>query len=162
MTDNKNEKPNGEIEGICAFHSETGTEGGYWAFQDSRCIEKNVGYGWCKKCGKWLRNQTTDTDIVGDIPGGCKDGAHEEEIGDSWSYEGLYILKDGDRLTIYSKDDPNEIVWSGTIKLRKYPPFTEDAFGMWIHADQEGVDRKIWAKWFFEEYPAALITIKKS
>lgn len=147
------------LEGVCAFHSETGTEGGYWAFQDSRYIEKNVGYGWCKKCGKSLRNQNNDKQLR--LPNECPNGAHEEEIGDSWSYEGLYILKDGDRLEIYSKDDPNKTVWSGIIKLRQYPPFTEDAFGLWIHSDQEGVDRKIWAKWFIEEYPAKLIVAAK-
>lgn len=148
--DNKNDKPGGAIEGVCAFHSETGTEGGYWAFQDSRHIEKNVPRGWCKKCGEILKNSAWATNK-------CPNGEHEEYIGDLWSYDGLYILKDGDRLTIYSKDEPNKIVWSGTIKLRQYPPFTKDAFGLRIHAEQEGADRKIWAKWFFEEYPATLI-----
>ncbi|OHA15077.1 MAG: hypothetical protein A3A10_01135 [Candidatus Tagabacteria bacterium RIFCSPLOWO2_01_FULL_42_9] len=118
----KNSKPKGALNGICTFHSETGTEGGYWAFQDGQFITKDA-----------------------------------REIGDFWSYEGLHILKDGDCLMIRSKNNPNEVVWSGTIKLHHYPPFTEDAFGHWIHADQESEDREAWARWFFDEYPATLV-----
>jgi hypothetical protein len=107
----------GVLKGLCFFHSETGTEGGYWAFQDSR---------------------------------------HISPKGD-WSYEGLHVLRDGDRLTIFSLAKPDEIVWSGVIKLLEHPLFTEDAFGLWVHADQVGVDRDVWARWFYAEYPAELI-----
>jgi len=104
------------LRGICHFHSETGTEGGYWAFQDSQFIN-----------GKY------------------------------WSYGGLHILRDGDRLTIYSPDQPDQIVWSGIIALQRHPLFTEHVHGgWWIHADQIGQDRETWAKYFFEEYPAEL------
>lgn len=105
------------LEGVCHFHSETGTEGAFWAFQDSRFIFPNGG----------------------------------------WSYEGLHALCDGDRLTIYSPDNPQQVVWSGTISLRQHPQFTEHASGLWIHADQDGVARDTWAKYFFEEYPAKLV-----
>lgn len=263
------EETKNALEGVCAFYSETGTEGGYWAFQEKRfIIYVSPPYGiwenqtvwdllnpnrkgktrndvkvlrdgkWCplpdpierdpdyfisslfrgeergdrdadkrlmKKYGfiikyaadqmderygkgNWhLEKSSTAVTSDGtrvfyggtpktepDRPYGVRigeltratveweNGVIEQRLSDSllvvsWNYEGLHILKDGDQLTIYSKDDPNKIVWSGTIKLRQYPLFTEDAFGMWIHADQEGVDRKTWAKWFFEEYPAKLI-----
>lgn len=82
--------------------------------------------------------------------------------GDSWSYEGLHILENGDRLTIFSPDNPIQVVWSGTISLRRHPLFTEDAFGFWIHADQEGIDRELWATYFFKEYLAELTPIRKS
>jgi len=105
------------IEGVLFLHSETGTEGGYWAFQDLKYIlSKN-----------------------------------------RWSYEGLHILEDGDNLTIYNPDNKAEVVWSGVIALKQHPLFTESASGLWIHADQAGIDRDVWAEYFFKEYPAKLI-----
>ncbi|OGG45395.1 hypothetical protein A2673_01240 [Candidatus Kaiserbacteria bacterium RIFCSPHIGHO2_01_FULL_50_13] len=76
-----------------------------------------------------------------------------EKIG----YAGLHILKDRDVLTIYSKKGADTRVWSGTIELLEYPVFTEHAFGFWIHSDQKNVERKTWAAWFFNHYPAELI-----
>ncbi|MEK6809705.1 MAG: hypothetical protein AABY40_03450 [Nanoarchaeota archaeon] len=105
------------LEGVLFFHSETGTEGGYWAFQDSQFISSDNA---------------------------------------SWSYEGLHILRNGDRLTIYHPENNNE-VWSGVIALKQYPLFTEDARGLWIHADQTGIDRETWAEYFFKSYRARLI-----
>jgi hypothetical protein len=110
------------LEGVCFFWSETGTEGGHWAFQDKKHIHPP------DKEYPTLR----------------------------WDYEGLWVLKDGDRLTIYEKDGSGRIVWEGEIKLHNHPLFTESAGGMWIHADQEGIDRKIWSRWFHQEYPARL------
>ena len=110
-----------ELRGVLHFWSETGTEGGYWAFQDEQFISPPT-----------------------------KDWPHER-----WSYDGLHVLKNGDKLTIYSKENKTKIVWAGAIKLKEYRLFTESASGMWIHADQEGIERKIWAGWFFEQYPAA-------
>lgn len=152
--------------GVCHFHSETGTEGGWWAFQDERHIHKNVPRGFCKKCGKYLSYQGKSSSDKW-----CADDAHEEYIGDLWDYEGMYILKDGDHLTIYlpkvfgiayyAKDDPSAVVWSGTIKLREYDLFTEHAYGLWIHHDQEGVPRDTWAWWFMWNYPAVLTVAEK-
>jgi len=169
----KGSKPNAVLDGVCHFHSETGTEGGYWAFHDARYIKKNVGRGYCSKCGKWLRNQEGAIQIVRvkqideeflrtgelDEQPDCPNDAHEEEIGDLWDYEGLHILEDGDHLTIHPKDNTNEIVWSGIIKLRELPLFTEHAYGFWIHADQEGISRETWARWFLEEHPATLVVV---
>ncbi|OGN05888.1 MAG: hypothetical protein A2750_02430 [Candidatus Yanofskybacteria bacterium RIFCSPHIGHO2_01_FULL_45_42] len=70
------------------------------------------------------------------------------------------MLEDNDELIIYSKEDPNQIVWSGKIELIRHPLFTESAREMWIHTDQKGVDREIWARWFFEKYPAKLIKFR--
>ena len=42
------------LKGVCFFHFETGTEGGYWAFQDNQFIIKNVSQPYCQKCGKYL------------------------------------------------------------------------------------------------------------
>jgi hypothetical protein len=109
-----------ELEGVCHFWSETGTEGGYWAFRDKRYIHPPDK----------------------DHPSG------------RWEYGGLWVLTEGDRITIYDKDDPKKVVWEGGVKLRNHPVFSEHAHGLWIHADQEGIDRKTWALWFLKEYPA--------
>ena len=158
------------LKGICHFHSETGTEGGYWAFQDDQYIIKNVLRPYCKKCGKYLEPQQhealeviktlplTQEVLDGKEPPECSEGQHERGIGDSWSYEGLHILRDGDQLTIFSRDKPETVVWSGTIKLHNHPLFTEDVFGIFIRADQEGMNRETWAKWFLDEHPAELIS----
>lgn len=114
------EKPH-PIEGVLDFHFETGTEGGYWAFQDKRFITK------------------------------------DESGNERWSYSGLHILHDGDHLIIYDKTNPERMVWSGFIKHIEHPVFTEHIYGMWIHTDQQGVSRKVWAEWFLKEYPAKLV-----
>lgn len=108
------------LRGVCYLYSETGTEGGYWAFQDNRYITPR-----------------------------------------DWPYEGLHILENGDQLTIYSLDNPTQIVWSGTISLRQHLLFSERVFGFWIHADQEGIEREKWATYFLKEYPAELTFVRK-
>lgn len=98
------------------MYSETSTEGGHWAFQDGQHIRKNVGYGYCKKCGISLAKQSGAIQLqrvypideealrTGKLPKrpDCRANSHEEETGDRWSYEGLHILRDGDHLTIYN------------------------------------------------------------
>ena len=108
------------LPGLLHFWSETGTEGGYWAFQDERFIDASSR----------------------DWPFG------------RWRYEGLWVLKDGDELTIFDKFNPAQEVWRGAIRLREHPLFTESIGGLWIHADQEGLPRDMWAKWFMSGYPA--------
>jgi hypothetical protein len=71
-----------------------------------------------------------------------------ELLVEQWSYEGLHYLKDGDYLRIFDREDPSQVVWEGTIRLRQHEPFAESAFGYWIHADHEGVPREEWAKFF--------------
>ncbi len=78
---------------------------------------------------------------------------------DSWSYEGLHILQNGDQLTIYHPDNKKE-VWSGLINLKQHGLFTEHASGFWIHADQKGIERDVWAEYFFKGYHARLIPVK--
>lgn len=104
------------LRGTLHFFSETGTEGGYWAFQTKK----------------------------------------------SPAYDGLHVLENGDMLTIFSKEKPKKVIWSGIIALRTHKLFTRDASGHWIHADQEGIDRDIWARWFFDEHPAKLVPAKQN
>ncbi|HHE04567.1 MAG TPA: hypothetical protein ENL19_00730, partial [candidate division WOR-3 bacterium] len=153
------------LEGILTFHSETGTEGGYWAFQDSRYINYNVPSKYCNKCGIDLDQPITPErlfemeqayDELGVKFNPCEDGKHEPRIlTESWDYKGLHVLKDKDYLTIYHPDTKEE-VWSGLINLKQYDVFKEDALGFWIHADQKGIERDEWAEYFFENFSAEL------
>jgi hypothetical protein len=170
----KNNSLENVLEGVLFLHSETGTEGGYWAFQDSQYIQKDVPKGYCKKCGIYLKEQSglikiksvtlldkktlCELENTGTIQDkqSCVNDEHEEDVGVSWSYEGLHILQNGDKLKIYSPKN-NKEVWSGMINLKQYDLRTEHASGYWIHADQIGIERNIWAEYFFKEYPAKLI-----
>lgn len=102
----------------------------------------------------------------------------------SYSYYGLLLLEDGDRLTIFDREsitpahvedetdadesveerrDPilhwnGKVLWDGEIKLREHPVFKEHAHGLWIHNDLEGVDRSEWAKLFIKPHPCRLVT----
>lgn len=163
------------LEGILNFFAETGTEGGYWAFQDSLYIEKDAPRGYCKNCGLFLQQQTDFAPVqvqsvikfnaqdleeynrTGKLPEKriCANDSHIEERSEAWDYQGLHLLKNGDHLTIYNPTSRQE-VWSGVIALKQYPPFTESVFGYWIHAGQIGVEREAWAEYFFEEFPAKL------
>ncbi len=145
-----------EVEGVLHIHSETGTEGGDWALQDKRHILP-----------------------VDPLPPGTPDGPSglhvpvfedgkitdnfrplllSEMPRESWSYEGLHILKDMDYLFIFDKQDTEKILWEGVIRLRQHKFFTEStSTGVWINADQEGVERAVWEKFFLEGYPAKLV-----
>ena len=57
---------------------------------------------------------------------------------------------------VFSKDHET-VVWYGLIALTQYEVFTQDASGMWIHADQNGIGRDEWSKFFFDEHPAVLM-----
>lgn len=130
----------GEFAGRTEFYSETGTEGGYWAVQ--------------RYDGMHDRSALVD----GRCPWGDGDGCpvvrgwwHEHA-----SYEGLHVLRDGDRLTVFEADGET-VRWSGEISLIRHSLFTEDARGLWIHADQAGVSRDEWAAMFFAELPCSVI-----
>ncbi|MEX2145176.1 MAG: hypothetical protein WD712_02255 [Candidatus Spechtbacterales bacterium] len=162
--------------GVLHFFSETGSEGGYWAFQDNQFITENTTIFCCSKCfAYWDKSADSDSPLTvthaypleiviemeekGTTYEDCPPDEHiwEPVSPDIWSYEGLHVLENDDTLIIYDKQNPDDIVWQGDISLREYDLFTEHAFGMWIHADQRGVDRETWAMWFFEEYPAKLM-----
>lgn len=81
---------------------------------------------------------------------------------DNWSYEGLHILQNRDHLTIYHPQEEGQEVWKGVINLQQYDLFTQTAFGFWIHADQKGIEREVWAEYFFKEYPARLVPHRKT
>ena len=135
------------LDGVLFFHSETGTEGGFWAFQDSRYIQNNGSSG---NLGDLVEQKNSFE-------------GEQEEIEERWDYKGLHILQNGDYVTIYHPENKKEI-WSGKIHLKEYELFTEfvtdDGFDYWIHADQLGIDRSVWAEYFFKEFPAKLKPVK--
>lgn len=165
------------IQGVCDFHSETGTEGGYWAFQDKRFITENTIQVKCKNCDLiWHKEREPDRFLV-PPQGPPLECTHIFETWPShfFSYDGLHHLKNGDHLSILQPDSkknagkdsklhikmPKKVVWEGVIDLKYYPLFSQDAFGLWIHSDQKGVVREEWATWFMDGYPAELTPTKK-
>jgi hypothetical protein len=87
-------------------------------------------------------------------------------------YDGLYPLSNGQFLTVYDKEQPDKIVWSGNIKYefkRNYRPYPmnpkygqQEIFGYWVNGIQEDVEPETWAKWFFDRYPMSTIqTVRK-
>jgi hypothetical protein len=80
--------------------------------------------------------------------------ATDEWPHERWSYEGLFVFKDGDHLKIFDPD--GGVYWEGLINLKPLPLFTEDAYGLWIHADQIGLNRELWALPFFKAYRGEL------
>ncbi|OGN01524.1 MAG: hypothetical protein A3B91_00105 [Candidatus Yanofskybacteria bacterium RIFCSPHIGHO2_02_FULL_41_29] len=170
-----------ELDGILHFFCEAGFGGGYWAFQDRKFIEPNTSYLICNKCYLyWNRTKNSEcptanisnirnipldkaVDLNFQLPPECETSQHNfRPIADEcWSYDGLHILENGDILTVNSKDDPNTIIWKGTIKLSGLAPGCAHVNGVLkVFSFQEDTDKNTWLKWFFEEYPAKLIKIR--
>ena len=178
------------LEGILHLFSETGTEGGLWTFQESKYIKENVPQGYCRKCGTYMKKQsgplkvknitTLDEEIMKEYKHSgeinfkptCADNNHEELISSGWDLKGLHILKNGDKLTIYrpeNKDkltihhpENNKEVWSGVIDLKYCDPSSNFVLGWRVHTDQKGIERKTWANYFLESYPAKLMPLKEN
>lgn len=160
------------LEGKLFLFSETGTEGGHWAFQDSQYISWEIAtYG--LRDGLEVRDvhknrigKISDCEI---LPGKAltratiawSDGTIESKrqsdtlLIEQWNYKGLHILKNGNYLTILHPTE-RTTVWDGIIDLKPNKIFTEHANGMWIHADQNGISREEWSEFFFKSYPALL------
>lgn len=162
------------MKGVLVFHSETGTEGGWYAFQDEKFMGIPDDTENCAKCG-YMRKYVEEEEAAGReiIPsseslkyglGICNYADHEWKLlfpkGRS-SYEGLHMLKDGDHLRI-RQPDTYEILWQGNVLFtRNTDLYTEDSqahvHGMWVNQEPNvGVDRETWAEWFISEYPADL------
>lgn len=69
-------------------------------------------------------------------------------------YDSLHILEKGDELTVYSKENRDEILWKGIVDL-EYEPLA----GMWIHGPQHNINPETWAMFFIEGNP---MTLKKA
>ena len=80
-------------------------------------------------------------------------------------YDGLWTLKDGDRLCVLAADDT--MLWEGVIQLeyeRNWQPYDEEdteygqqaVHGYWVHGLQQDVDPQEWADMFFLRHRALL------
>lgn len=169
--------PREPLVGVLFFYSESGTEGGYWAFQDERFITENTTKWVCSKCNRCCDGEARSaplTEIDHSVPitealelleeeecneqgpGECQPGEHDFQLSPRqiWSYEGQHILEDEDILVICDKENHEQVLWQGDISLIEYELFTEEIFGLWIHSEQRDVERETWATWFLGEYPA--------
>jgi hypothetical protein len=163
------------IYGVLDFYSETGTEGGYWAFQDERFITPNRTQFSCKICYLFWDKARSPKSPPSENRIGyalrhmkigllrkilrCWGRGHkfEKTTETLWSFNGFHILESGNELTIYGEKERVNVLWSGTINLKDLGIFKENAFGYWIHNEQIGVPRETWASWFMNQKPAMLV-----
>lgn len=145
-------------------------EGAYWALVDTR-YARGVPVGYCKKCGKGLREQAGNVRFVrayliddefrrtGKLTErpDCPDDMHEEAVYEDLNPEGCHYLEDGDHLTIYAKDDKTKVVWCGVVKQSFRLVLDPKNMQVHTHVEQEGVDPETWKRWFSENHPATLI-----
>lgn len=130
------------INGRLMFHSETGTEGGWY------CVQDNA----------WSHGREVETcpwGALSDCP------AFLDHWPKGWtpqhsSYEGLITLKNGDQLII--SNDIGEVLWSGVVQLRSVNSYGPDGgTGGWrVHQKPENVDDAQWLGWFAKEHPVVL------
>ncbi len=166
--------------GVCELFSETGTEGGYWAFQDSKFIKKvdrkSATQFSCAKCYcAYVKRNGLNIRISRIIPldkalqpgfktpKSCRGDQHDFQpiSEEEWSYDGLHVLKDGDWLTIYDKEKPGQIVWEGVISLKPRKTIHEFVRGWRVHSIPLNADKEKWLTYFLKNYPAKLIQLKK-
>lgn len=153
------------IEGHLEFHSETGTEGGYWAFFDPRFEhgpEVDCGAPDCPlKMHEILDEHGNGTDRYG------ASGTGERVFGDRHaSYDGLITLQDGDRLEIRHLET-GDVVYVGPVKLQQQDPYgdhSRDLCGLAIHSVPElppSITLEEWGDWFLQRWPATLTTSRE-
>lgn len=176
----ENHETSNTHKGFLMFFSETGTEGGFWAFQDEdERFRVRDDSEVCSHCG-YLRDYVENAHpearleemqviplrdaIANKVPEPCLPSDHKwkpQFPNGRWDSKGFHVLKNGDELTIYDKEDLEKVVWEGVISLTPFTVGKEQAFGMWIHNDQQGMDRETWAKWFMDMNPAKLVSKQK-
>ena len=82
-----------------------------------------------------------------------------------WDLHNFVRLVDGDRLTVYAKEDHGRIVWEGTVELEfeSHQETNEHGYtgqavlGMWCHGLQRTADQEAWARYFVQNHPMVLI-----
>lgn len=80
----------------------------------------------------------------------------DDLLTEQWDYEGLHVLKNGDRLKIF--DPKGRVEFEGIVDLRQPKLFTESVSGMWMNqGPQDGFFAEDWAKPFLEGWQGELI-----
>ncbi|HEY0010313.1 MAG TPA: hypothetical protein VGB97_00160 [Candidatus Paceibacterota bacterium] len=155
------------LTGVLHVHAETGSEGGFWAFQDDRFITENTTRFTCKQCHLyWDKSAETEEQV---LEKAAKHGSekqrtceHQFEVVSpmNWSYEGQRILATGDRLKIFSKDDPACVIWEGEVNVKNQDTAhydkSGDFAGYGMHAEPVDLPEE-WPEWFSGGYRAELV-----
>lgn len=144
------------------FHSETGTEGGYYTVQNSEYITyEKPSWGVFAQTnvydpsdtmrqGKVSHSYRADgTPFTSAKPGetslldinwddGETDMARNSSTvyTESWSYDGLIYINNQDRLKVFSKGIGSLILWDGIVYLEEQDPYLEGSyapFGLACH-----------------------------
>jgi len=159
------------IRGVCFFFVKPGGEEGDWAIHYDDFTWKNCSLPYCVKCGAWLdppeyrgivaEPTFIDPHTKNKIPP-CAPDNHERGRGTLFLPKGIHILENGDRVRIFSPNEPSTIVWEGTINLEQHSPCKEWVYGWWIHADQKNTPRETWATFFFQHYPSEILITRET
>lgn len=123
------------------FHSETGTEGGWYTWQDHAFIYTKDNH-----CPQHGATKYTDGRIH------CP--ALDTKQGECWSYNGLNYLNNGDHLKVFVG---GELFWEGDVLLNaRTDVYTNNeavVYGFWVNQEPDpsmGIDRLDWARWFLD------------
>lgn len=133
--------------GRVLFHSETGTEGGWWAFETS---DLHYRHG-------------TDDLVDGECPWGenhCPVSLGHYHL--HARYEGLRVLKDGDGIAIIDEKNPylGAILREDSLQFSEMTVFEESVFCLWTHNHpiRPSIPVETWAFFFMNEFQAILQT----
>lgn len=150
------------ITGRLNFHSETGTEGGYYTVQDSNYIshiapdfgvfrgetifDPNDLMRTGKVIESWRQDgtpfQSAQKGDIAFLDIDWDDKEHDIAVPscnvrvERWSYDGLTYLNDGDRLTIFTRGVGSAALWCGVVELLEQDPYGNDSytpFGLACH-----------------------------
>ena len=176
-------------QGKLHFYSETGTEGGHYALQDSRYIQ-HVAPEWgvfggqtvydpkdVSRSGKVKASYREDgSEFTSSKPGEVsyltvdwednnQDKARPSDTicVEQWDYDGLILLREDDRLTIFERGIGSVALWSGVVKLEPQDPYAPESYApgsMACHSrpyDLGSVGADAWSAWFFERRWATVV-----
>src|SRR5436305_148031 len=90
----------GTLQGSLVFHSETGTEGGYWAFQDEEFTHRFDESCWLDDDSRCPTRQRETSPGSGEFTSnGSGTGPRRADV--HQNFDGLHVLDDGDVLTVW-------------------------------------------------------------
>lgn len=142
------------ISGKLNFHSETGTEGGYYTLQNAEDITYAVSkwgifsHSWVydpedvlrrgrvhesyKKDGTPFKSsgpgEISRLDIVWDDKKTDMARPSNTVLVEQWGYDGLIYLRNGDKLKIFEKGIGSTALWEGVVELVEQDPYAKGSF----------------------------------
>jgi hypothetical protein len=136
--------------GRLLFHSETGTEGGWYAFQSHA---PGHAHSYDQPCFYVAASADSCPTLMTD--------EHGKRLTDwHYSYDGLMRLRNGDRLVVKGQDG-SSVVWEGEVQLEGLPLFSHGVGPYWVNQIPAGISKDspeeiTWASMFFDGMPAEL------